>query len=236
MNSKSHSDKYSILLIEDEKDLVITLRDKLESEDFLVETAEEGKTGQQIAETGKFDCIILDVMLPERDGFQVCRNLREKGINTPVIMLTARDTDFDTITGLGIGADDYLTKPFSQSILIARINAQIRRSVKLNKDLQQKDFHFGEFFLSRSEKHLIKGSEIIDLSSREYKLLEFLLLNPNRVLSREELLNEVWGYDSITTTRTVDVHIAWIRKKIGEKEIQNHLVTVHGFGYKFNLT
>jgi DNA-binding response OmpR family regulator len=233
MDNKSLIEKYSILLVEDEKDLVTTLRDKLEKENFLVTTAREGREGQRIAETGEFHCIVLDVMLPERDGFQVCRNLREQGINTPVIMLTARDTDFDTVTGLSIGADDYLTKPFSMNILIARIHALIRRFLQLNQNQPAQDFCFGEFFLSREKKQLYKGDEIIELTSREYKLLEFFLLNSNCVLSRGELLNEVWGYDSITTTRTVDVHIAWIRRKIGEKEIQKHLLTVHGFGYKF---
>ena len=224
-----------VLVVEDEEGLVMSLEDRLRSEGYEVKAVGDGVRGQDEAMTGSFDVIVLDVMLPGRDGFQVCQNLREAGIRTPVIMLTARSTTIDTVMGLRIGADDYLTKPFEMQILLARIHALLRRSENLEAAGEGRTVvhDFGDFRLDTDTHQLSRGEELIELSAQEYRLLEFFVKNPLRVLSRDELLNEAWGYDSETTTRTVDVHVSWLRQKLGDTGVNRYLITVRGYGYKF---
>jgi two-component system, OmpR family, alkaline phosphatase synthesis response regulator PhoP len=225
-----------ILIIEDEKGLVMSLEDLLGSEGYYTEGRYDGKSGEdavlQTEGSGeKWDLIILDIMLPGKDGFQVCRDLREKGLTTPVLMLTARDTNLDTVTGLRSGADDYLSKPFDSNVLLARIHALLRRAEL--SDRIPKQFVFGEFLLDRELKELKKGTVVMEINAQEYRLLEYLARHPDRVISRDELLDEVWGYGSAASTRTVDVHIARLRKKLGEEKQPLHIHTLRGHGYRF---
>jgi DNA-binding response OmpR family regulator len=229
-----------ILLVEDEEGLVLALEDGLRGEGYAVRAVGDGPAGQREASTGRYDLMILDVMLPGRDGFQVCQNLRSTGVRTPILMLTARGTTIDTVMGLRLGADDYLTKPFDMQVLLARVQALLRRargSQEQSKHLPispaQLLFSFGEFRFDTVQMQLRKGEEVIPLNVQEFRLLEVFVRNPERVLSRDLLLTEAWAYDAETSTRTVDVHVAWLRQKLGEKNRPRHLVTVRGFGYKF---
>jgi DNA-binding response OmpR family regulator len=228
-----------VLLVEDEEGLVLALEDALRGEGYEVKSATDGIAGQREAATGRHDLVILDVMLPGRDGFQVCQNLRATGVRTPILMLTARSTTIDTVMGLRIGADDYLTKPFDMQVLLARVQALLRRTHDTAEGSETKPslppgiYSFGEFRLDTHQMQLFKGEEAIALNVQELRLLEVFVRNPDRVLSRDVLLQEAWGYDNETTTRTVDVHLAWLRQKLGEKDFPRHLVTVRGFGYKF---
>jgi DNA-binding response OmpR family regulator len=229
-----------ILLVEDEEGLVLALEDALRGEGYTVHAVRDGVAGQQEGSSGRYDLLILDVMLPGRDGFQVCQNLRSAGIRIPILMLTARSTTIDTVMGLRLGADDYLTKPFDMQILLARVQALLRRARGSQEELTTRPVapspglsSFGEFRFDTARMQLRKGEEVIPLNVQEYRLLEVFVRNPDRVLSRDLLLAEAWGYDAETTTRTVDVHVAWLRQKLGEKDRPRHLVTVRGFGYKF---
>lgn len=227
-----------ILIVEDEEGLVVALEDRLRTEGYRVSSAGDGITGEREAASGAYDLVILDVMLPGRDGFQVCQNLRASGCRTPVLMLTARGTSIDTVMGLRLGADDYLTKPFDTQVLLARVHALLRRAAggspaPSGAAGHQTVFRFGPFTLD-TERYLLEAEgTAIPLNAQEYRLLEVLVRNPGRVLSRDFLLNEAWGYDAETTTRTVDVHVAWLRQKLGEKDHPRHLITVRGYGYKF---
>ena len=222
-----------ILFIEDEEDLVITLTDRLLHEGYSVTSAADGYRGQRKAESAVFDLILLDIMLPGQDGYEVCRNLRKKRINTPILMLTARDTNIDMVTGLRSGADDYLAKPFDVSVLLARIEALLRRPPRPAEPSPNHRYRIGaELVLDTRRQELLKGNNPIELKAQEYKLLKFFAENPNRVLNRNEILDQVWDYDAITT-RTVDVHVAWLRRKLGENKAPRYLHTVRGFGYRF---
>ena len=225
-----------ILIIEDEEGMVLSLEDRLRAEGYRVASRPDGKSGEKEAGAGRYDLIILDIMLPERDGFQVCRNLRDSGVSTPILMLTARSTTLDTVTGLHSGADDYLRKPFEMQELLARILALLRRGKASTKEPKSALVRFGEYTLNTRREELLRGSEPISLNTQEYRLLKFFAENPQRVLSRYELMDEVWGYDSVTTTRTVDVHVAWLRRKLGERSTPRHLITVRGRGYRFEPT
>jgi len=222
-----------ILIIEDEEGMVLSLEDRLSSEGYRVASRSDGKSGEKEARSGRYDLIILDVMLPERDGFQVCKNLRDSGVSTPILMLTARSTTLDTVTGLRTGADDYLRKPFDMQELLARVLALLRRGNVVANESKAELLHFGKFTLNTRREELLRGSEPVPLNTQEYRLLKFFAEHPQRVLNRYELLDEVWGYDSVTTTRTVDVHVAWLRRKLGERAKPRHLITVRGRGYRF---
>ncbi len=222
-----------ILIVEDEEGMVLSLEDRLRSEGYRVASRRDGKSGEKAARSGRYDLIILDIMLPERDGFQVCKNLRDSGVSTPILMLTARSTTLDTVTGLRTGADDYLRKPFEMQELLARVLALLRRGAAKRSEVEDEIYRFGEFSLDTRREELLLGSELIPLNTQEYRLLKFFAENPQRVINRYELLDEVWGYDSVTTTRTVDVHIAWLRQKLGEQSEPRHLITVRGRGYRF---
>ncbi|MAG13799.1 MAG: DNA-binding response regulator [Spirochaetales bacterium] len=226
-----------ILIVEDEPGLLLALEDRLRDEGYEIDSESNGPRAEEKARKGTYGLILLDVMLPGRDGFQICQNLRDASIQIPILMLTARGSSIDTVMGLRIGADDYLAKPFDMQILVARVHALLRRSglPKTEKTPSGERYAFGKFILDTERQELIKDNEAIPLNAQEYRLLNFFVAHPNRVYSRNELLDEVWGYDSHTTTRTVDVHVAWLRQKIEEQDHPAHLRTVRGYGYKFLL-
>ncbi|MBK6748785.1 MAG: response regulator transcription factor [Pyrinomonadaceae bacterium] len=224
----------NILLVEDEEGLIITLTDRLRSEGFDVTSANDGKLGFEAALAGHFDLIILDVMLPKKNGYDVCRDLRQKGINTPILMLTAKGETIDKVLGLKLGADDYLTKPFEVIELLARVEALLRRSPHQTNGATAESFRFGNIAIDFKRAEVTKHNERLDLSAMEFKLLQYLIENRGDVHSRDQLLDAVWGYDAMPTTRTVDVHVAWLRQKIEENPRHPHYIqTVHGMGYKF---
>ena len=224
-----------VLLVEDEEGLVLTLSDRLQSEGFEVVTAMDGKAGLERGQSEPFDLIILDVMLPKKNGYDVCRDLRQKGIATPVLMLTAKGETIDKVLGLKLGADDYLTKPFEMIELLARVEALLRRSpVQRSEENGLDTFRFGEVLVDFKRAAVVKKNTSVDLSAMEFKLLQFLIENRGHVHSRDHLLDEVWGYDAMPSTRTVDVHIAWLRQKLEENPRHPSFIqTVHGLGYKF---
>ena len=228
-----------ILIIEDEEGVRITLQDRLTSEGYAVTVCGDGIGGERAAMTGKYDLILLDVMLPGKDGFTVCQDLRNKGVDTPILMLTARDTNLDTVMGLRMGADDYLAKPFDMQVLLARIAALLRRVAQAElsgKGKQEKDrIRFGEFVLDCERGHLVRNGEPVELNAQEYRLLEYLVMNSGRILSRDTILDDVWGYQSEVTTRTVDVHVAKLRQRLGESDRPRHILTYRGRGYKFEI-
>jgi two-component system alkaline phosphatase synthesis response regulator PhoP len=222
-----------ILLVEDEEGLIFTLTDRLQSEGYQVTAARDGEAGLSAALNNSFDVIILDIMLPKKNGFDVCRELRAKGNTTPVLMLTAKGETVDKVVGLKLGADDYLTKPFEVIELLARIEALLRRSTN---NLQNKfeTFSFSNVEIDFRRAEVRKNNERVELSAMEFKLLQYFIEHRGEVLKRDELLDEVWGYDAMPTTRTVDVHIAWLRQKLEDNpRYPNFIQTVHGFGYKF---
>jgi two-component system, OmpR family, alkaline phosphatase synthesis response regulator PhoP len=225
-------DKVRVLVVEDEAGIRMTLEDRLVAEGCVVETRPEGLSGESAAREGCYDIILLDLMLPGRDGLAICVNLRNAGIRTPIIMLTARGANLDIVAGLMQGADDYIPKPFDAGVLVARIEAVLRRVGK-NGSILGDIVNFGEFMLDRHMGELKKGGESIALNAQEYRLLEFLATNPDRVIGREEILDLAWGYDSETTTRTIDVHVAKLRQKLGESDRPAHILTIRGKGYKF---
>ena len=222
-----------ILLVEDEEGLIITLTDRLQSEGFEVKSAADGEAGLSFALKESFDLIILDVMLPKKNGLDVCRDLRQKEVSTPILMLTAKGETIDKVLGLKLGADDYLTKPFEVIELLARIEALLRRSPNSNQNALEM-FRFGDVAIDFRRAVVKKENELIELSALEFKLLQYLIEHRGEVLKRDELLDEVWGYDAMPSTRTVDVHIAWLRQKLEENpRYPNFIQTVHGLGYKF---
>jgi two-component system alkaline phosphatase synthesis response regulator PhoP len=223
-----------VLLVEDEPGLILTLTDRLESEGFAVETAADGESGERQAISGDFDLIILDVMLPKKNGLDVCRDLRRQNVATPILMLTARGETIDKVLGLKLGADDYLTKPFEVLELLARIEALLRRSPQKNQNSQNETYNFGSISIDFRRAEVRKDGLPVELSALEFKLLQHLIEHRGKMLSRDELLDEVWGYDATPTTRTVDVHIAWLRQKLEPNPRRpQYIITVHGLGYKF---
>jgi two-component system alkaline phosphatase synthesis response regulator PhoP len=222
-----------ILLVEDEPGLVVTLSDLLVAQGYAVESALDGEAGLEKACAGGFDLIILDLMLPKRTGFEVCRELRQTGVDTAVLMLTARTQVTDRVAGLRLGADDYLTKPFDPSELIARVEALLRR-VRKGRPIGVRTFQFGdeEVDFERAEVH--KAGKPIPLAAKELQLLRYLVDHRERVVSREEALQNIWEYNPEVSSRTVDVHVAWLRQKL-EDSPQNprHIQTVRGRGYRF---
>jgi two-component system, OmpR family, alkaline phosphatase synthesis response regulator PhoP len=224
-----------ILLIEDESGLVLTLTDRLNSERYSVTHAGDGEKGERLASDGHFDVILLDVMLPKKNGFDIIRDLRKHGITTPVLMLTARGQLNEKVIGLKLGADDYLTKPFEMLELLARIESLLRRPVPiLASQSELASFSFGPFKIDFIKMEIKCKGKLIKLSAREFQLLRYFIEHRGNVLSRETILNDVWGYDAMPTTRTVDTHIAWLRQKLEENpKFPKFIHTVHGFGYKF---
>lgn len=224
-----------ILLVEDEAGLVLTLSDRLRSEGFDVASATDGENGYELAAKENFDLLILDVMLPKKNGYDICRDLRQAGITTPVLMLTAKGETIDKVLGLKLGADDYLTKPFEMMELLARVEALLRRSPSRHPNGNGPGtYKFGEVTVDLKRAEVSKKGDPVDLSAMEFKLLQFLIENRGHVHSRDHLLDEVWGYDAMPSTRTVDVHVAWLRQKLEDNPRHPSFIqTVHGMGYKF---
>ena len=221
-----------LLLIEDEPGLVLTLRDRLTREGYAFESCADGESGLERAAREPFDLVLLDVMLPRLNGFDVLRELRKRGIDTPVIMLTAKGQVVDKVVGLKLGADDYVTKPFEMVELLARIEAKLRRAPAIAH--RSEGYHFDDVRVDFRRAEVTKGGEPLDLSAREFQLLKYFIEHRGATLTREELLNEVWGYNAMPSTRTVDVHVAWLRQKIEPNPRHpQYILTVHGMGYKF---
>ena len=223
-----------LLVIEDEIALAEGLKDNFELEGFQVLVANDGEAGLRIAQSEKLDIIILDIMMPKKSGFDVCKELRGQGIQTPIIMLTARTEEVDRVLGLELGADDYVAKPFSTRELIARVKAVLRRSPD-KKEKQINIYDFGK--IKVDFEHYIaydKKNSQIDMTYKEFEILKFFMQNKARTVSRDELLDKVWGYEIYPTSRTVDNHIVKLRKKIEDNpENPKHILTVYGIGYKY---
>ena len=223
-----------ILLVEDEPGLVLTLTDRLVAEGYNVESEGDAVKGLARGSTGNFDAILLDVMLPGGNGFDVCRTLRQRGVRTPILMLTARGQVVDRVVGLKLGADDYLAKPFEMAELLARIEALLRRGAPPPSAPPADSYRFGEISIDFRKAEVTKADQPLELSAREFKLLRYFVEHRGAALSRDELLNEVWGYNAMPSTRTVDVHVAWLRQKIEDNPRHpQYIQTVHGLGYKF---
>jgi DNA-binding response OmpR family regulator len=222
-----------ILLIEDDKTLIKSLTASLQTENFKVISAADGQEGFRLCSKEKLDVIILDLGLPSMDGMEICRQVRSKGITTPIIMLTGKKKEeIDKVLGLELGADDYMTKPFGTKELLARIRAVLRRAEPEAKEVEQ--FSFGDISINFKKQTALKGKKELYLTAKEFALLKFLTSHEGEVVTRETLLNEVWGYDQFPTTRTIDTFIHHLREKI-EKDPANprHLLTVPWSGYKF---
>ena len=223
----------SILLVEDEAGLVVTLGDRLRNEGYSVEVARDGRQGLDRALNDPFDLIILDVMLPHRNGLDVCRDLRQNGLVVPILMLTARSQTVDKVVGLKIGADDYVTKPFDMLELLARVEALLRRAPSTPASLGSLH-QFGAVRVDLRRTEVWRDGQTLALSAREFQLLRYFIEHRGATLSRNELLKEVWGYDSSTSSRTVDVHVAGLRQKLESDPKHPRLIlTVLGLGYKF---
>ena len=222
-----------VLVVEDEPGLRLTLNDRLVSEGYVVQTADDGAVGLERAMREPYDLIVLDVMLPRMNGFDVCRELRQRGVTTPILMLTARGQVVDKVVGLKLGADDYLAKPFETIELMARLEALLRRAPSRPQPGGD-TCRFGDVIVDFRRAEVTRGGQPIDLSAREFKLLRHFIAHRGATLSREELLSEVWGYDEMPLTRTVDVHVAGLRQKIeSNPKSPEYILTIHGLGYKF---
>jgi two-component system, OmpR family, alkaline phosphatase synthesis response regulator PhoP len=221
-----------LLLVEDEPGLVLTLSDRLVREGYSVDTSADGESGLERAAGEAFDLVILDVMLPRLNGLDVLRELRRRGVETPVIMLTARAQVVDKVVGLKLGADDYVTKPFEMVELLARIEAKLRRAPVAPHPAH--GYQFDEVRVDFRRAEVTKAGAALELSAREFQLLKYFIEHRGATLTREELLNEVWGYNAMPATRTVDVHVAWLRQKIEPNPRHpQFILTIHGMGYKF---
>jgi DNA-binding response OmpR family regulator len=220
-------------LIEDEPSLVLTLEDRLRSEGYDVASAQDGETGYQLAIEGSFDLVLLDVALPGRGGFDVLRDLRQRKVETPVLMLTARGQVVDRVLGLKLGADDYLPKPFDMMELLARIEAVLRRR-KGAAPGPTGSYSFGNIRVDFRGAEVSRDGHPLEVSSLEFKLLRYFIEHRGALLSRQELLEKVWGYPAVLQTRTVDVHVASLRQKIEPHPAKpEYIVTVHRMGYRF---
>ena len=223
-----------LLLVEDEPGLQLALSDRLTSEGYTVETAGDGNVAVTRATGEPFDIIVLDVMLPGRDGFDVAKAIRQQGIQTPILMLTARTQVVDRVVGLKLGADDYLTKPFETIELLAPLEALLRRAPSAASGVSLERYQFGDIAVDVRKAEVSQKGELLDLSAKEFHLLKYFIEHRGATISREELLHEVWGYENMPSTRTVDVHVAWLRQKLEPNpRMPQYILTVHGLGYKF---
>ncbi len=220
-----------VLIVEDDESVRSSLKLNLELEGYKVVAVEDGEQGIKAVNENKPDLIILDVNMPKKDGLQTCKELRAVGVSTPIILLTARSQEVDKVLGLDMGADDYLGKPFGMLELIARCKALLRR---LQKTIAVDNVTFDDVVVDFRAYKAEKSQRPLDLSAREYRLLKYLVAKNGNVVTRDELLDEVWGYNSYPTTRTVDNHIARLRQKVeANSDEPRHILTVHGVGYKF---
>lgn len=221
-----------VLIIEDEPDMVLGLRDNFEFEGYDVLVASDGSEGLKRAMSDNPDVILLDIMLPRMSGLDVCRQLRSQGVETPIIMLTARGQEVDKVIGLEMGADDYVTKPFSIKELLARVRAHLRRAKKQLVDIEH--YSFGDVNLNFKKYQATRGELEIELSPREFELLKYFIQHKGETITRDQLLDDVWGYDNYPFTRTVDNHIAKLRQKVEPVPAEpKYIITVHRVGYKF---
>jgi len=222
-----------ILVVEDEPMLAMALSDRLEAEGYTVGHAATGELAIERSSNDSFDLIMLDLMLPGIDGFEVCRELRQKRLDLPILMLTARSQIVDKVVGLKLGADDYMTKPFDFVELLARVEALLRRA-RTEPPPPKGAFRFGAIQVNIRQAEVIRDGRLVVLSAREFKLLRYFIEHRGATLSREELLTRVWEYASTSSTRTVDIHVAWLRQKLEDNPKFPHWIqTVRGLGYRF---
>ncbi len=221
-----------ILIIEDDKAIRLSLEEDLVNEGYSVEMATNGLQGFAMAQKQNHDLILLDLMLPEMDGLEVCKQLRKENVSTPIIMLTAKSQDFDKVIGLELGADDYITKPFHSHELRARIKAVLRRTHDPGPKTQDL-IHIDHFEIDVSKYEFKLRGDDIQLTQIEFDLLALLMKNPGVVLKRDRILNEIWGDEVFVTPRTIDAHIAKMRRKFANPDDQNRIVCLRGVGYKF---
>lgn len=220
-----------ILIIEDEKSILLALEDNLKLEGYEVSSALDGEQGLSMAQGQNYDLIILDIMLPIRDGFEVCKALRQDGIATPILMLTAKSQEVDKVLGLELGADDYVTKPFSPRELLARVKALLRRAKQPPQEISQ--VTFGDVEVNFTEYEAAKKGKPLYLTALEFDLLQFLIKHKGKVMSRDSILDAVWGKDVFVQPRTVDKHISDLRKKIeDDPSSPKHIIGMRGVGYK----
>jgi DNA-binding response OmpR family regulator len=222
----------TILVIEDDPAILRGLADNLRFESYDVLTASDGEAGYRLITEKRPELIILDLMLPKMSGYEICRKVREQGISTPILMLTARGEEADRVLGLDLGADDYMVKPFSVRELLARIRAILRRSQPVRPELEE--LSFADVVVDFRSYEARKAGATLEMTRKEFQVLRLLASRAGEVVTRDELLNDVWGYENYPTTRTVDNHVASLRAKL-ESDPANpqHLRTVHGVGYKF---
>ncbi len=223
----------TILVVEDDAGIRVVLQDALTSQGYNVVTAEEGRKGLELAKKFKPDLIILDVMLPLMDGFEICKGIRKEGIVSPVMMLTVKDEEVDKVLGLELGADDYVTKPFSLKELSARVKALLRRVEDYQEEMSV--YRFGDVELDFHKYESRKAGQDLGLTPLEIKILNLMITKKGKVITRDEFLDSIWGVDNLVVShRTVDSHIAHIRKKIEENPSSpKHILSVHSIGYKF---
>jgi DNA-binding response OmpR family regulator len=224
----------TILLVDDEPTLIDALAYNLGKEGYRVITAGDGVQALDRAREAAPDLVVLDLMLPRKDGLEVCRILRRES-NVPIIILTAKDTEVDTVLGLELGADDYLVKPVPLRVFLAHVKAQLRRSEmpRAQAEPERERVHFGRVTIDRDSRKVFRDNQEIVLTLKEYDLLDYLLINGGKVMSREVLLDKVWGYEYAGDSRTVDVHIRWLREKVEEDPATpRHIKTVRGIGYR----
>jgi len=220
-----------ILIVEDEKDMREGLKDNLEFEGYSIDLALDGKEGLEKIKNNTYDLIILDVMLPFISGFDVCKEARKVGVNSPIIMLTAKGEEIDKVLGLEFGADDYVTKPFSLRELLARIKAILRRVPLISNS--ETIITIGRLEIDFSKYEATENKKSVAMTHKEFEILKYFWNNQNKTVSRDNLFNEIWGYDEMTTTRTIDNFILKLRQKIElNPNRPNHILTVHGIGYK----
>ena len=231
-NHHEEQGRAKILVVEDEPNMVVGLRDNFEFEGYEVITASDGVEGLARALEESPDLVVLDVMMPRMSGLEVCKQLRAKRASLPIIMLTARGQEVDKVVGLELGADDYVTKPFSIRELLARVKAVLRRTSVVPKDLDQHSF--GDIEVDLRRCRVVKSGQTLDVSSKEFELLKYFICHAGETLSRHQLLEDVWGYEHYPTTRTVDTHLVRLRQKLEPNPEQpQYFLTVHGTGYRF---
>lgn len=221
-----------ILIVEDEAGLATTLKDRLQKEGHTVSVARDGNSGMDMATREPFDVLILDLMLPGQNGLTICQKVRQLGSNAPILMLTARRQTMDKVIGLRTGADDYLTKPFKMVELLARVDALLRRTAA--GKVAAARYQFGDLQIDIRSTEVMREGRPVALSAKEFQLLRYFVEHRGATLSRDELLREVWGYGGQPSTRTVDVHVAWLRQKVEKDPKAPQLIlTIVGMGYKF---
>ncbi len=221
-----------ILVIEDEESILMALEDNLRLEGYEVLSARDGREGLSMAKAQEYDLIILDIMLPQMDGFEVCKELRQAGIMIPILMLTAKSQEIDKVLGLELGADDYVTKPYSPRELLARVKSLLRRSKQVQQEIDQ--YTFSDVEVDFGKYEVKKSGKLIYLTALEFSMLHFLIRHKGHVVHRDAILDEVWGRDVYIQSRTVDKHISELRKKIeDDPSSPNFILGVRGIGYKF---